>query len=276
MTNFPLRLASFIAIAAPLIILPAPGWSDDADTPASTSAKEDSVFSEKEEDAIRDLVRDYIIANPSIIVEALERAEELAELQKELEAQLTLIDKKDEIYNDKHSFVAGNPEGDVTIVEFFDYNCGFCRRATPALLELIETDPGIRVVFKEFPVLGKDSDDVSRLMVAVTKQDQYLALHNQAMLAEGDMNLLRIEKMAKDAGLDMGKLKKDMESDEVTKILSDNFEIAQRLYLTGTPSFIVGDRIVRGWPGKTNLLAIIDEVRNPPTVEELPPLEDEG
>ena len=229
-------------------------------TTSSISA-EDAQFTDEQKSAIEAIIKDYIMANPEIIPEAVELAEKVRQERMVTDAQKALEDNWDLIAKDPLSYVAGNPEGDVTIVEFFDYNCGWCKRATPVMMELLESDKNIRMVFKEFPIRGKESDETARAAVAAIKQGKYFELHQTAMNAEGEMTLERFLDLAEDVDLDMDQLKKDMEDPKVEEVLGTNYALAELLYIEGTPSFVVGDTIVRGWPGKEGMEALIAQTR---------------
>ena len=204
------------------------------------------------------------MANPQIIVEAFSRFEELEQLRIQTESQEALVQNKDAFFNDPAAYAAGNPNGDVTVVEFFDYNCGWCRRATPALLDLLEQDKNLRVVFKEFPIRGDDSVAVAKASLATIKQGKYFDLHAASMQAEGQMTLERFEDLAQQVGVDIKKLRADMDDPEIEKAIQRNLALAELLYIEGTPTFIIEDTIVRGWPGDDGLRELIDAARNGP------------
>jgi protein-disulfide isomerase len=149
--------------------------------------------------------------------------------------------------------VLGNPKGDVTMVEFFDYNCGYCKRAMGDMLTLLKTDPHLKVVLKEFPVLGPGSVEAAKVAVAVRMQDKtgkkYLEFHTKLLGGRGEANGARALAVAKEVGLDMNQLQKDMASDEVKTTLNEDFKLAEALGLNGTPSYVVGQNVVVGAVG---------------------------
>jgi len=161
--------------------------------------------------------------------------------------------------------VLGNPQGDVTLVEFFDYSCGFCKRALTDTLALLKDDPKLRIVLKEFPILGPGSLDAARVAIAVRMQDgrglKYLDFHRRLLGAPGPADKERALAAAKDAGLDMARLERDMASDEVNKTLAETGALARSLGINGTPGYIVGDTIIPGAVGAAALKAQIERAR---------------
>lgn len=219
------------------------------------------IFSKDQQAVIGEIVRDYILSNPQIVIDAINRYEELEQLRVAAEAQLALIENWDSLANSPDSASVGNPDADVTIIEFFDYNCSWCRRAMPILMTLLKEDPNLRIVFKEYPIRGKDSEAVARASIAATRQGNFMAFHQVSMLAEGQMNLKRFEEIAAEAGVDMEQLNADKKDIRIGEIISENYAIAEKLYMEGTPSFVIGQRILRGWPGEQGMRDVIAEVR---------------
>jgi protein-disulfide isomerase len=153
--------------------------------------------------------------------------------------------------------VLGNPDGKVTFVEFFDYNCGFCKRAMDDMFTLMKDDPKLKVVLKEFPVLGPGSVEAAQVAVALRMQDKagkkYLDFHQKLLGGRGEANKERALAVAKDVGADMDRLHKDMQSPEVKATLEENFKLAETLGLNGTPSYVIGDKVVVGAVGLASL-----------------------
>jgi len=229
--------------------------------PAKAQAENVEPVQNAERANIESVIRDYILENPEIVVEAFSRFEEQEQLRTETEAQAALQKYRDELFYSDGDYAAGNPDGDVTVVEFFDYNCGWCRRATPVLLDLLESDPDLRVVFKEFPIRGKDSDAVAKASLASIRQGKYFDLHSASMQAEGNMTMERFEDLAKQVGVDIDQLKKDMEDPDIEKVIGRNLALANMLYIEGTPTFLVENTIVRGWPGADGMRDLISAAR---------------
>ncbi|WP_119420476.1 DsbA family protein [Desertibaculum subflavum] len=235
------------AAAAILIGLGGTAIAQDALTPA-------------QKEAVERLVREVIRTNPEIIMEALESHDQR---QKQAEAQRfvdALGAQKHAIRSDPNSEVTGNPQGDVTVVEFFDYRCPYCKQAHTQLQALIKRDPKVRVVLKEFPILGPESLLASRAAIAARFQGKYLPLHT-AMLETRALNEAVIFRLAADVGLDVERLKSDMSKPEVQAIIARNRKLAEMLGITGTPAFIIGDQLAPGALGVDRLAAMVEEAR---------------
>lgn len=210
---------------------------------------------------IEKIVHEYIVSNPNVIVEAFDELEkrEMADKQKLFEDNL--VKSKNDLWNDGYSFVAGNPDADVTIVEFFDYNCGYCRKALPTVLSLLESDKNIRVIFKEWPIQGPDSVVAAKASIAAAKQGKFLELHEALMGSSDAVEEASIMKAAADVGIDVVQLQKDMKAPEADEVLGRNSALARSLGITGTPAFIVGDQLIPGAAPLDQFKAVIDEVR---------------
>jgi protein-disulfide isomerase len=230
-------------------------------TPASA---QNAPFSEQQKQAIGEVVRDYLLKNPEILQEVM------AELEKrQAEAQRVaqtgaIRESRQALINSPQAIVAGNPSGDLTMVEFFDYNCGYCKRALSDVQTLVKSDPKLRVVLKDFPVLGPDSVEASRVALAVKNQFQGQKLfdyHVKVMESRGRVNGERAIAVAKEMGADMGRLQKDMDTAEVKMALATNVELGDKLGLTGTPAFIIGDEVIPGAVGIEPLKQVIGNVR---------------
>ncbi|WP_207461948.1 DsbA family protein [Azospirillum sp. SYSU D00513] len=196
--------------------------------------------------AIEGVVRDYLMKNPQIILEAvgaLQAREKAAEAER---AKESLAANRDALINDPAAPVAGNPRGDVTVVEFFDYQCGYCKAVQADVEQLIKGDGKLRFVFKEFPILGPASVVASKAALASRAQGKYLEFHNALMSQRGQLDEGVIMRLAKSVGLDTDRLKKDMESAEVTGAIAKNQQLAEELGIRGTPAFVIGDELVPG------------------------------
>jgi protein-disulfide isomerase len=214
--------------------------------------------------AIVGLIRETLLQNPEIIQEAmieLERRNAVAQADAQRSAVLT---EKAKLVDPATSAIVGNPQGDVTIVEFMDYNCGFCKRAVEDVRALVKEDPKLKVVIKDFPILGPDSVEASRVAVAAMTQLQgqkYFDFHNKLMATKGRINGAKALEVAKEAGADVERLKKDMESAQTKGVIEDTVALGDRLGLTGTPAFILGDEVVFGAVGAPALKQKIEAVR---------------
>jgi len=196
--------------------------------------------------AIEQIIHDYILEHPEVVIQALQSAESKAKAVAEERGRATLAEKRKELLDDPTSPIAGNPGGDVTIVEFFDYRCPYCKQVEPALEALLREDRQIRIVYKEFPILGKDSVYATRVALAARKQAKYDAVHAAMMAAKGQLDESTIFKIAASAGLDVERAKADMTSSEIDDVIRRNFELAQALDIRGTPAFIIGGELVPG------------------------------
>jgi protein-disulfide isomerase len=221
----------------------------------------DTSFSTAQVTAIEGILQAYLMEHPEILVDALEVQRNRMELADEEATLGKLAALRDKLENDNMSYVAGNQEGDVTLVEFFDYRCPYCKRAVPALKELLESDPKIRVVYKEFPILGADSVLAARAALASKKQGKYEAFHNALMTNTGSLTHDNIMRIAQKVGIDPAKLLRDMTDPEINKVIADNRVIARELELSGTPAFIVGDAIIPGLADYAQLVRLVDDAR---------------
>ncbi len=169
------------------------------------------------------------------------------------------------LFSSPHQVTLGNPHGDVTLVEFFDYSCGFCKRALPDMLTLIKDDPNLKIVLKEFPILGPGSAEAARIAVAVRMQNpegqKYLAFHQELLGGDGPASKEKALAAAKDQGLDMVRLEQDAASDEVGATLSEDAKLASAMGIRGTPGYVVGDKVVIGAVGIAALKERIEAAR---------------
>ena len=214
-------------------------------------------FSEPQRTEIERIVKEYLVGHPEVLHDVmveLEKRQQVAETEK---AKSAITANADTLFNSSRHVVVGNAQGDVTLIEFFDYNCGYCKRALADLLELIKADSKLRVVLKEFPVLGPGSVEAARVAVAVRMQDKggkkYLEFHQKLLSGRGQVDKARALAVAKEVGLDMARLEKDLASDEVTTSLTESFKLAEALGLNGTPSYVVGSDVVIGAVGLSAL-----------------------
>lgn len=210
---------------------------------------------------VEKIIREYLIENPEVVVKALDAYRRKQEQAAAEAVRRTLVERKSDIRRDPGSPVGGNPNGDVVLVEFFDYRCGVCKRVHPIVAKLIETDKKIRRVYKEWPILGPESVFASRAALASRKQGKYLAFHNALMAASGALNPSSIITLAAKVGLNVKQLRRDMENPEIDAVLKRNFELADALKLKGTPSFVIGDELVRGGRELNNLRMIVAHQR---------------
>jgi protein-disulfide isomerase len=222
-------------------------------------------FSDEQRREIGAIVRDYLMKNPEVLQEAigeLEKRQALAEADKHKTAIGT---HRDALFNSKRQVNLGNPQGDVTLVEFFDYNCGYCKRALADMLELLKSDQKLKFVLKEFPVLGPSSVEAAQVAVAVNMQDRtgkkYLEFHQKLLSGRGQIDKAKALAAAKDVGLDMARIEKDLQSPEVKATLEESVKLAEALGINGTPSYVIGQSVVPGAVGAAALKQYVEAAR---------------
>lgn len=193
-------------------------------------------------------IRSYILAHPEVIIEAIQNYQQQQALEQQQRAREALATQRQDLFNDPLTPVGGNPDGDITIVEFFDYRCHFCKRVLPSVQEILETDKNVRVVFKEFPILGPESVYASRAALSAWKIDEskYLDLHNAIMGVHGQLTERRVDRLVEEAGYDIEAVKSGMESEEIETIIQRNYALAETLNIRGTPAFVIGNQLVPG------------------------------
>lgn len=211
--------------------------------------------------AFEQRVRDYLIENPQVLVESLQRMQERQRASQTDGVARIIASRSEEIFNDPTTPVGGNPQGDVSLVEFFDYNCPYCRRVASTLAQIEESDPNLRIVYKEWPILGQSSVFAARAALASRKQDKYAAFHNALMQASRRVDEGTVLEIAAQVGLDVAQLKQDMEAPEITRAITRNRELAKALRISGTPSFVIGDQILKGAAGEDLMRRYIREAR---------------
>lgn len=232
-----------------------------AAVPAQAQAQ---ALSPDQRKAVVELIRETLLKNPELIQEAMVELEKRSQVA-QVEAQRNaLAAEKASLTDPATSVIAGNPQGDVTLVEFMDYNCGFCKRAMEDVRALAKDDPKLKVVIKDFPILGPDSVEASRVAIAVKNQLQgqkYWDFHLKLMATKGRINGAKALEIAKDAGADIERVKKEIDAPATRAVIEQTVALGDRLGLTGTPAFIIGDEVVFGAVGQAALKQKIDAVR---------------
>jgi protein-disulfide isomerase len=231
--------------------------------PAPVAAAGDALSPEQRRE-VEEIVRDFIKKNPEFVLDSLRQMRERTKADERRQAVQALASLRGEIENDPTSPVGGNPRGDVTLVEFFDYRCGFCKRVFPNLKKLIEEDGNIRYVFKEFPILGPLSVFASKAALAAWSMDEekYLRFHDAMMSAKGSLTEQKTLQLAAQSGLDVKALRRAMDDPEIEKILQKNFALAKALNINGTPAFVIGDELVPGAIDLDTLRSLVAKARN--------------
>lgn len=213
------------------------------------------------EDRIRELVAETLRANPELVLEALQTLEARQADAQAAAAAATLADERAALERDPNAPVVGNPGGDVTVVEFFDYNCPYCKRAMPEVDALLAEDGNIRLVLREWPILGEGSVFAARAALASRKQGKYAELHNAMMGMRGKVEADTVLRVAGEVGLDVAQLKADMQSPEVEEHIATSMRLAEALGFNGTPSFVVGDQLIPGFVEKAQLAETVAAAR---------------
>src|SRR5436309_6406947 len=223
-------------------------------------------FSPDQRGEIEKIVREYLLSNPQLLQDVMAELEK-RQAQAEVEKHRSAIKEHAElIFDSPRQVTLGNPKGDVTFVELFDYNCGYCKRAMTDMLDLMKADSNIKVVLKEFPVLGEGSTQAAQVAVAVRMQDKtggkkYLEFHQKLLGGRGAADKARAMAVAKEGGLDMARMEDDMASDEVKTTLAESFKIAEAMGLNGTPSYVIGNEAVIGAVGLATLKERVNMAR---------------
>jgi protein-disulfide isomerase len=220
-------------------------------------------FEGKDKEAIEEIVRQYILKNPEIIVEAMENLQDREKVAKESSQRHTLQVSRAQIYDNPLSPEHGNPKGDAVVVEFFDYQCGYCKRVFPTFMNVLESDKNIRVIWKELPILGPVSRFASRAAMASDRQGKYFEYHVALMNLRGRLTEKKVLETATAVGLDMTRLVKDMAAPEINRYLDETLQLAEALGINGTPAFLIGDQLVPGAIDEAQMRAIIASTRKP-------------
>ncbi len=220
-----------------------------------------AAFDRAERREIEAIVRDYLTENPDVVVEAIQRFQARREQAEAVERSRTLAEQAERLFGDPDDPIAGNPNGDVTVVEFFDYQCGYCKRVRDDLVKLIDRDRGVRVVLKEFPILGPISTAAARAALASRRQDRYWDYHNALMSHRGRLDEGKIFELARSIGLDVDRLRADMDDPEIGQAIEKTMDLAEALSVRGTPAFVVGDQVIPGAIGYEALRDLVAQAR---------------
>jgi protein-disulfide isomerase len=230
--------------------------------PAAAQAQS---FSPGQRSEIEKIIRDYLVSHPEVLQEAIaeiEKRQAVADAERQKKA---VKEHASILLHSPRQVVVGNPQGDVTMVEFFDYNCGYCKKALADMLELMKGDAKLRVVLKEFPVLGPASVEAAQVGAAARMQDRtgkkYLDFHQKLLGGRGTIDRARALAVAKEVGFDVARLEKDMAGEEVRAAIEESFKLAEALALNGTPSYVIGDQVVAGAVGVAALKEKVNAAR---------------
>lgn len=218
-------------------------------------------FSAPQEEAIRALVRDYLMKNPEVIVEALQAFEAQQKSDQASSQSAVVRQRQAELLRDREAPTAGPDTADVTIVEFFDYRCPYCKQVAGPLAQLTRNDPKLRIVYKELPILGPDSVVASRAALAANLQGSYHKFHSALMTRRGTLDETTVLAMARESGLDAVRLKTDMDRPEIAAQIDRNRALARDLGIRGTPAFVIGERVIPGAVDLETLRNLVAQAR---------------
>lgn len=230
----------------------------------ATSVFAQDAMTDAERTEFRAEVRAYLLENPEVLMEAIAVLENRQAQAEVLRDDQLVAMNMNALVDDGFSYVGGNPDGDITIIEFTDYRCGFCRRAHPEVAELIETDGNIRIITKEFPILGEQSVIASQFAVAtmiVAGDDSYKLISDALINMRTDVTPASLTALASAFDLDGDAIMAEMDSQEVRDVLATNRALGDRMQITGTPTFVFGNQLVRGYVDLAQMRKIIDEER---------------
>ena len=224
---------------------------------AAPQAASAQTFSDGQRGEIETIVKNYLIAHPEVLEEAMNELNKRQAADEAAKHEASITENSQAIFNSPRNVTLGNKSGDVTFVEFFDYNCGYCKRAMTDMLDLMKSDPNLKVVLKEFPVLSEGSVEAAKVAVAVRMQDpggaKYLDFHQKLLGGRGQADKARALAAAKEAGLDVARIEKDLASPEVRATIEENFKLAEAMGMNGTPSYVIGKQVVVGAIGLDGL-----------------------
>ena len=230
--------------------------------PVSAQGIED--MTDAERDAFRAEVRDYLMENPEVLMEAIAVLEERQAAEGAARDLQLVARYAEELFETPHDLIEGNPDGDITIVEFMDYRCSFCRRAAPELATLLEADGNIRVIVKELPILGAQSTMASRFALATRytfDEEAYAIMHDAMMTMRADVTEASLVRLADDLGYDGMEILAGMEDPRIDAVIEANYALAQSMQISGTPTFVMGRQLIRGFVPEAEMARIIGEER---------------
>jgi protein-disulfide isomerase len=254
------RIAGWLLV--PLLLVAAVGAWLALDPGFRWSRSSPDIAADLSHDAFGQRVRAYLLEHPEVVMEAAQRFEERQWAGEQTETQQLVRARAEELLRDADSPVGRNPHGDVSLVEFFDYNCPYCRRVAPVMIDAEKADPQLRIVYKEFPILGPNSTFAAKAALAVHRQGKYLALHQALMQARGTVDEAQVLDAATRIGVDIERMKSEMKDPAIQTAIEKNLELAQALRINGTPSFVIGEQILRGAADLKALQELIGEARS--------------
>ena len=257
-----MRLFGFRPLPLAAAALTAAGITVASVAAVSVAQGQSSRFDDADRAAIEAIVHEYLLENPEVISDALRVLRERQEMATLEEQRAQIAALGDQLFDNPQSPVMGNPDGDVTVVEFFDYNCGYCKTVLDDVFALVEQDADVRVVFKELPILAPSSVTAARAALAASAQGLYVDYHNALMEHRGGLSDDTIFSLAEQVGLDVDRLRADMEDPAIDRAIADNLALARALGVRGTPAFVVGETVIPGAVGLDDLRQAVDDARS--------------
>jgi protein-disulfide isomerase len=239
-----MKIRSLVLAAGVLALAGAPAFAAEVSAPSGS-------FSVEQKAEVESIIKDYLVAHTEVIKDAMEELQRRQDEAEQAQQVSAIKDNSGPLFSSKRQVVLGNPKGDVTLVEFFDYNCTYCKRAHADLKQLLATDKNLRVVLKEFPVLGEGSVEAANVAVAVNlvAPDKYWKFHDALLMERGQANGDKALAVAEDLGIDKAKLTAAMKSPEVKATIAESYDLDNKLSLTGTPSYVTPKEVVVGAVG---------------------------
>ncbi|MEE9389284.1 MAG: DsbA family protein [Paracoccaceae bacterium] len=231
---------------------------------AQAQAFEINTMTPEERAIFRQEVRSYLLESPEVLMEAIAVLEQRQATANAVSDVELIANNTAALFTDAGSFEGGNPEGDIVMVEFLDYRCGFCKRAHPEVVELIRADGNIKLIVKEFPILGEQSVLASRFAISVLQNadaDTYEIVHDELMAFRGDITVQSLERLANELNLETATIMGAMQSDNVSNVIAENRALAVRLQINGTPAFIMGNQLMRGYVPLDGMQKIVADLR---------------
>lgn len=220
-------------------------------------------FDDTQKKELGEIIKQYLIENPEVLVEAQTVLEQRQLMAQQSRMKNVIAEMAEDLKGGPDDIVFGNPDGDVTVVEFFDYNCGYCKRAMSDMVEIVKNDPNVKFVLKEFPILGPESVEATSVSIAVNRiaPEKAAQFHTEMLGSAGRADKVKAMSIAKDLGIDTAALEKEMLDEEHLSSISKTYEIAQALEINGTPSYVVGDEPLFGAVGSAGILEKIQNMR---------------
>lgn len=259
-----LYLVPAVAITAVLAVLAALWFLSDRTGLAlrtSSPPSASTLSADQLDERIDERIKDYLMRHPEVIVEAVRGLQARQQVSRANDLKEIIKARSDQIFRDPEAPVVGNPNGDATIVEFFDYNCPYCRQVAPLLAQVMSEDSNLRLVYKEFPILGPNSELAARAALASVKQGKYAAFHEALFASHGPVTRDVVMEVAKTVGIDAARLEQDMQEPAIAQIIERNHQLAEELRITGTPSFVIGDHLQIGALDLDTIRALVERAR---------------